>query len=77
MCVFCAAVPAVGAMGAAATAKRKAAKRQQTQHDTSAATETSTNYPQWALHVPTEKLTLVVIGGLLVSSAVYHNNFGA
>lgn len=64
MCVFCAAIPAAGALGAAASAKQKQARR-----DESARLDV----PAWVLALPAERTTLVIVGGLLAGSVIYHS----
>lgn len=78
MCMFCAAIPAVGAMGAAATANRKAALREEQAivRGETCPMEKHYNVPAWMMTLPTEKLTLLAIGGLLAGSVVYHQQLG-
>ncbi len=67
MCVFCAAVPATAALGAAATARQKQIKREQTAADNTHAAA------DWRLAVPAERVTLLVVAGLVAGSVVYHS----
>lgn len=64
MCMFCAAVPATVALGAAAKAKQKEAQHQET---------TVTHIPNWVATLPAEKVTLVVIASLMAGSVLYHS----
>jgi hypothetical protein len=68
MCIFCAAVPATAALGAAASANQRKADD---------ATETTVNRAAKALKsVPAGKTTAVVVAGLLTASVVYHSQIG-
>lgn len=62
MCMFCAAVPMAASLGAVAKVKQK----QATKH-------TETASPNWLLTLPAERVTAVVIVGLLAGSAMYHS----
>lgn len=67
MCVFCAAVPATVALGAAAKAKQQQ----------SANPEADVKpLPTWMLALPAERVAAVVIVGLVAGSAVYHTHIG-
>ncbi len=61
MCMFCAAVPVAGAVGANLNAKQKAARQK--------AVEEGTKPP---VEKPIAKLTAGVVTLLLVCSAIYH-----
>lgn len=67
MCMFCAAVPMTAALGAAATAKQKRNAQQP---------PNATPVQPSVRKLPAEQITLVVIGGLLVGSVVYHSQLG-
>ncbi len=62
MCVFCASVPAVLALGTAAHAKQRQAGRE------AVARGEAPKKPR----LPALKLTGVVVAGILVGSVVYH-----
>ncbi len=62
MCMFCAAIPASVALGAAVTGKQKL-RDQQVQNP--GATSNSRR-------LPAGKVTIAVTGGLIVCSVVYH-----
>ena len=62
MCVFCAAIPVAGSLGAMERSKQRLQIRQ--------AQEQGKVPPQLA--IPAGKATLAVIGGLVVCSAIYH-----
>ncbi|MEM6281855.1 MAG: hypothetical protein AAF787_06655 [Chloroflexota bacterium] len=70
MCVFCAAVPATVALGAAAKAKQNAAAH--TDSDVAETTD-ATSLPDWMLALPAERVTALVIVGLVAGSVVYHS----
>jgi hypothetical protein len=63
MCVFCAAVPATVALGAAAKAKQQQSANPQTD---------AKPLPHWMLALPAERVAAVVIVGLMAGSAMYH-----
>lgn len=75
MCMFCAAVPMTVALGAAAHAKQQSAKRTESQamQEISEGETTNPSIPQWVVDLPTPQITLVVIGGLVAGSVVYHS----
>lgn len=62
MCLFCAAIPTVAALGAAAHGKRRAAER--------AAEQQGHSLPKRKLPIAKATTALVVV--LVVASAVYH-----
>ena len=62
MCMFCAAIPMSASIGAAVMGQQKEKRRQAEAH--------GEPLPPNAL--PVGKVTLVVTGGLIVCSAVYH-----
>jgi hypothetical protein len=62
MCIFCAAIPVAGSLGAMASSKQRLQIRQ--------AEEQGKTSPKYVL--PAGKVTLGVIGGLVVCSAIYH-----
>lgn len=79
MCIFCAAVPMAGSLGAMATAKQKQAKQVPTtdtaSEDAAQNTQPQT-VPHWLMQLPAERVTVVVIAGLIAGSALYHSQSG-
>ncbi|MFZ4813508.1 MAG: hypothetical protein ACOYL5_03150 [Phototrophicaceae bacterium] len=71
MCLFCAAVPATIALGAAAAANQRQIKR--ALH----AGQAIKPIPAWMLALPAEKFTAAIVVGLVVGSAVYHTQVSA
>ncbi len=67
MCVFCATVPMAASVGAMATAKQKQARREQAEVDTPDATPTGLKA------IPAERVTAVVIAGIVAGSVFYHS----
>jgi hypothetical protein len=66
MCVFCAAIPATLAVGA-----RLNAKQNQSQKTTEAQEQ-----PARRPRIPIVPLTMLAVGGLVVSSVIYHTQLG-
>jgi hypothetical protein len=66
MCMFCAAIPATLAVGAAVRQKQHLAQQQ------SAALGKETSKPA----LPAGKVTAVIVTGLVVASVVYHTQVG-
>lgn len=62
MCMFCAAIPTVAALGAAAHGKRREAERQAEQQ----------GRPVAKSRLPIAKTTTALVVVLVVASAVYH-----
>ncbi len=62
MCMFCAAIPMTIALGSAVNANQQEKRREAIQH----------GIPMPSRSIPYHKLTLIVTGGLIVSSVVYH-----
>jgi hypothetical protein len=62
MCIFCAAIPVAGSLGAMTSSKQRLRTRQ--------AEEQGKAPPK--LVIPAGKVTLGIIGGLVVCSAIYH-----
>jgi hypothetical protein len=65
MCVFCAAIPVAGSLGVMVNSKQRLQIRQ--------AEEQGKTTPK--VFIPAGKVTLGVIGGLVVCSAFYHTQF--
>jgi hypothetical protein len=57
MCICCASVPMAVSLGAMATVKQKRGE----------------HIPQWLLALPAERVTAVIIVGLLAGSVMYHS----
>ena len=70
MCMLCPAIPATAALGAAASAKQKAAFREQE-------TAISESPIKISGSIPAGKATAVVIAGLLTASVLYHSQISA
>jgi hypothetical protein len=66
MCVFCASIPVVMALGAEAKAK-------QNQDHSKAEVR---GKPNQCLVIPAEKATIIAVTGLVISSVIYHTHFG-
>lgn len=73
MCVFCAAIPAAAALGAAAHGKQNEARRRaaDSSHEEPAATE-GREVKAPAQPLPIAAITGIVIAGLMVGSIVTH-----
>ena len=72
MCMFCAAIPATVALGAAAQAKQSAAQRAAESADSDGVTPEAPAKP----NRPVVLLTAGAVGLLAVGSAVYHLGMG-
>lgn len=62
MCMFCAAIPMTVAVGSAINANQQGKRREAVRRGT----------PIAARSIPTSKVTMIVTGGLIVVSVVYH-----
>lgn len=73
MCIFCAAIPATAALGAAAQGKRAEARRRATAEPTTLESAgANARPPALPDRLPIAAITGVVIAGLIVGSAVTH-----
>jgi hypothetical protein len=61
MCIFCAAIPMVASVGTAVTVQQRDKRREAKAHGEIVHAK-----------LPHGKITMVVVGGLVVSAAVYH-----